>query len=107
MICAQKEAARHGPGEASLCPRLHTAASCGGHTKGRRSRKIFILSLPLTLIFRDFHVEINSVGDPDPQDPHVFRPPGSGSIIQRSGYGTGSFPFSHKCFERTEIRPSK
>jgi hypothetical protein len=30
-----------------------------------------------------------SVGDPDPQDPHVFRPPGSGSVIQRSG----SFPF--------------
>jgi hypothetical protein len=29
-----------------------------------------------------------SVGDPDP---HVFRPPGSGSIRQR--YGSGSFPF--------------
>jgi hypothetical protein len=32
-----------------------------------------------------------SVGDPDPQDPHVFGPPGSGSISQR--YGSGSFPF--------------
>jgi hypothetical protein len=32
-----------------------------------------------------------SVGDPDPQDPHVFGPPGSGSTRQR--YGSGSFPF--------------
>ncbi len=32
-----------------------------------------------------------SVKDPDPQDPHVLRPPGSGSISQR--YGSGSFPF--------------
>ena len=33
-----------------------------------------------------------SVGDPDP---HVFGPPrsGSGSISQRCGYGSGSFPF--------------
>ncbi len=35
--------------------------------------------------------------DPDPQDPHVFRPSGSGSgsISQRyeSGSGSGSFPF--------------
>ncbi len=44
-----------------------------------------------------------SVGDPylepnpDPQDPHVFGPPGSetGSSSQRyrSGSGSGSFPF--------------
>jgi hypothetical protein len=32
-----------------------------------------------------------SVGDSDPQDPHVFGPPGSGSTSQR--YGSGSFPF--------------
>jgi hypothetical protein len=30
-----------------------------------------------------------SVRDPDPPDPHVFGPPGSGSICQR--YGSGSF----------------
>jgi hypothetical protein len=34
-----------------------------------------------------------SVGDPDsepdPQDPHVFGPPGSGSISQRYGSGSG------------------
>ncbi len=33
----------------------------------------------------------SSVGDPDSQAPHVFGPPGSGSIRQR--YRSGSFPF--------------
>jgi hypothetical protein len=37
-----------------------------------------------------------SVGDPDP---HLFEPPGS----MRQRYGSGSFPFSHKGVERTEI----
>jgi hypothetical protein len=40
----------------------------------------------------------DSVGDPDPdpQDLHVFGPPGSGSVSQRygSGSGSGSFPVS-------------
>ncbi len=31
--------------------------------------------------------------DPDPQDSRVFGPPGSGSISQRYGSGSGSFPF--------------
>ena len=34
-----------------------------------------------------------SVGDPDPQDPHVFGPPGSESFSQGSGSGSGSFTF--------------
>jgi hypothetical protein len=40
-----------------------------------------------------FDVPFN-VGDPD-QDHHVFGPPGSGSISQRygSGSGSGSFPY--------------
>jgi hypothetical protein len=29
--------------------------------------------------------------DPDPPDPHVFGPPGSGSISRRFGTGSGSF----------------
>ncbi len=35
---------------------------------------------------------------PDPPDPHVFRPPGSGSgsIIQRYGSGSGSFYYQAK-----------
>jgi hypothetical protein len=33
----------------------------------------------------------SSVADPNPDpDPHVFGPPGSGSIIQRYGFGSGS-----------------
>jgi hypothetical protein len=37
----------------------------------------------------------------------MFWAPGSGSIIQNYGFGSGSFPFSHKCIERTEIMPAK
>jgi hypothetical protein len=33
-----------------------------------------------------------SAGDPDPQDPHVFGPHGSGYSSQK--YGSGFFPFS-------------
>jgi serine/threonine protein kinase len=44
-------------------------------------------------------------------DSHVFGPPGSGSISQRcgsgSGFGSGPFPFSHKCVDRTEVMPAK
>jgi hypothetical protein len=35
-----------------------------------------------------------SVADPDPPDPRVFGPPGSGSINQRYGSGSGSFYLS-------------
>ncbi len=47
-----------------------------------------------------------SVGDPDPEpdqipkDPHVFGPPGSGSISQRYGPGSGSFLFLIKVLSR-------
>jgi hypothetical protein len=48
-----------------------------------------------------------SVGDQDPeldpQDPHVFGPLGSGSIIQK--YGSGSFPFLIKVL--SGIMPAK
>ncbi len=44
-----------------------------------------------------------SVGDPDPQDPHVFGP--SGSISQRVRIRI--LPMSHKGFEQTEIMLSK
>ena len=32
-----------------------------------------------------------AVPDPNPPDPHVFGPPGSGSISQRYGSGSGFF----------------
>ncbi len=55
---------------------------------------------------RSYHLVIVSIGDPDPvpdpdpQDPHVFGPPGSGSISQwyGSGSGSGSFLFSYMCW---------
>ncbi len=51
-----------------------------------------------------------SVGDPEPDpDPHVFEPPGSGTISESSeryGSGSGSF-FFHNCVERTEIMLAK
>ncbi len=33
--------------------------------------------------------------DPNPPDPHVFEPPGSGPISQRYGSGSGSGSFHH------------
>jgi hypothetical protein len=42
----------------------------------------------------------SSVGDPDPQDPHVFGPPGSGYISHTYGSRSGSFPFLIKVLRR-------
>ncbi len=42
-----------------------------------------------------------SVGDPDPSDPYVFGPPGSGSFRQR--YGSGSFYHPAKIVRNTLI----
>jgi hypothetical protein len=46
-----------------------------------------------------------SVADPnpDPPDPHVFGPPGSGSISQRYGSGYGSFYHQTKIVRKTLI----
>jgi hypothetical protein len=43
----------------------------------------------------------DSVPDPDPPDPHVFGPPGSGSTSQR--YGSGSFYHHAKIVRKTLI----
>jgi hypothetical protein len=47
----------------------------------------------------------NSVADPnsDPPDPHDFGPPGSGSISQRYGSGSGSFYHHAKVVRKTMI----
>ncbi len=49
----------------------------------------------------------NSVPDPDPDplDPHVFGPPGSGSTSQRSGSGSGSL-YHHEKIVRKTLTPS-
>ncbi len=41
------------------------------------------------------------VPDPDPPDPHVYGPPGSGSTSQR--YGSGSFYHHAKIVRKTLI----
>ncbi len=74
--------------------------------------KILLGTYPKTVIFILDIVAAyrtrTSVRDPDP---HVFGPPGSGSISQRygSGSGYGSFPYliNYKCLERTEIMLAK
>ncbi len=49
----------------------------------------------------------NSVADPDPPDPHVFGPPGSGSTSQRYGSGSGSGSFyQHAKIVRTALIPT-
>jgi hypothetical protein len=51
--------------------------------------------------------ETTSVPDPDPPDPHVFGPPGSGSrsTSQRYGseFGSGSFYYHAKIVRKTLI----
>jgi hypothetical protein len=50
-----------------------------------------------------FIIAKGSVGDPEPDDPHVFGPPGSGSISQRYGPASNRaldqdpFLFSLRC----------
>jgi hypothetical protein len=39
---------------------------------------------------------LGSVTDPDPSDPYVFRPPGSGSGFIGQKYGSGSVSFYHQ-----------
>jgi hypothetical protein len=44
---------------------------------------------------------------PDPPDPHVFRPPGSGSTSQRYGSGSGSGSFyRHAKIVRKPLIPT-
>ncbi len=66
----------------------------------------FVILAPRLWLHNTVRNLCSSVGDPEP-DPHVFGPPGSGSISQRYGSGSGTFPFLIKCVERTEIMPAK
>ncbi len=43
--------------------------------------------------------------NPDPPDPHVFGPPGSGSTSQRYGSGFGSF-YHHAKIVRITLIPN-
>jgi hypothetical protein len=50
---------------------------------------------------RLLRIQVSSVADPDPPDPHVFGPSGSGSTSQR--YGSGSFYHYAKIVRKTLI----
>jgi hypothetical protein len=73
-----------------------------------------VVDPPVTLFmgldkFENEHlIKVSAIlcGDPDsdPQDPHAFRPPISGSITQAR---IRILPFSHKGVERTEIMLAK
>jgi hypothetical protein len=49
------------------------------------------------------HQLVISVADPNPSDPYVFGPPGSGSISQKYGSGSGSFYHQAKIVRKTLI----
>ncbi len=74
----------------------------GRARQGPRRTKNLVhqLSVSLEVSFLAF-VQISSVADPDPDppDPHVFGPPGSGFISQRYGAGSesGSGSFYHQA----------
>jgi hypothetical protein len=48
-------------------------------------------------------ISIVQASVPDPPDPHVFGPPGSGSTSQRYGSGSGSFYHHAKIVRKTLI----
>ncbi len=55
-------------------------------------------AVPLPYLLFEYFFSFASVVDPDPQDPHVFGPSGSGTVRQRYGSGSGYFPFLIKMF---------
>ncbi len=56
-------------------------------------------SLPIKQFLDQLFFICSSVGDPDPSDPYVFGPTGSGprSVSLRYGSGSGSESFSHQA----------
>jgi hypothetical protein len=72
---------------------------------GNKEEKM--LNYDIGIALGEISIHFASVEDPDPQDTHVFWPPGSRSICQRYGSGSGaesgSFPFLVKGVEQTEI----
>jgi hypothetical protein len=56
------------------------------------------------LIFRSTGISVADPNpDPDPLDPHVFGPPGSGSTSQRYGSGSGSCSGSGSVYHHAKI----
>ncbi len=79
--------------ECSFCQPWKSATSCDSWVYTRQNHEKF----------RDFVYVKISVADPDPLDPHVFGPPGSGSTSQM--YGSGSF-YHHANIESKTLIPT-
>jgi hypothetical protein len=83
---------------------LHRRESC--IRQGAKEADVMVL--PMDMCDYDAHsgnfrIVCSSVADPDPPDPHVFGPPGSGSTSQR--YGSGSF-YNHAKIVRKALIPT-
>jgi hypothetical protein len=63
----------------------------GGMMAGQALGGIFPALVNILVISLQVRICMLSQCDPDPSDPYVFGPPGSGSISQRYRYGFGSF----------------
>jgi hypothetical protein len=62
-----------------------------------------VLGCPTQDLTSEFYMmRQSSVADPDPPDPHVFGPPGSGSTSQRYGSGSGSCSGSGSLYHRAK-----
>jgi hypothetical protein len=59
------------------------------------------VDIKVNLIF--LYIIFYSVADPDPSDPYVLGPPGSGSASQRYGSGSGSFYHQAKILGKTLV----
>ncbi len=75
----------------------------GGMMAGQALGGIFPALVNILVISLQVRICWVSVADPDPSDPYVFGPPGSGSISQRYRYGSGSFYNQAKIVRKTEI----
>ncbi len=68
---------------------------------GCRMRAPLFRTFMVSIVWYQYALFICSVADPDPQDPYVFGPPGSGSNSTR--YGSGSRRMGMGCRMRVPL----
>ncbi len=86
--------------------RAQTRSQSRGRERSRSRSVGETASLSFCRFFFAFSILQGSVADPnpDPPDPHVFGPPGSGSICQRYGSGSGSGSFYPSITKQKKVR---
>jgi hypothetical protein len=78
----------------------------GGFSEGVQPCFALICHLLIPVDLQLMPIELEEwlfISVPDPPDPHVFGPPGSGSTSQRYGSGSGSFYHHAKIVRKTLI----